>query len=103
MTNSEVCPTTGSIRTAVTSDLPYIQEWLKHEIRHGAGFINNWYMIQDACAKKLMTVFVDAQGPVGFLTYVQRDGSQGGGRTCRRYGFQPGKLAIRHLQRKSLE
>ncbi|QHD09772.1 GNAT family N-acetyltransferase [Pseudomonas sp. R76] len=57
-----------SIRTALPSDLPYIQKWLKYEVRNGYGFIKNWGMIQDACAQKLMTVFVDSEGPVGFLT-----------------------------------
>lgn len=59
----------GSVRTAVTADLPYIEAWLKHEVRNGFGFINNWGMIQDACTKKLMTVFVEAEGAVGFLTF----------------------------------
>lgn len=57
-----------SVRTAVAADLPYIQEWLKHEVCNGFGFINNWGMIQDACAQKLMTVFIEAEGAVGFLT-----------------------------------
>lgn len=57
-----------SVRTAVPSDLPYIHEWLKHEVCNGVGFINNWPMIQDACAQNRMTVFVDAEGPVAFLT-----------------------------------
>lgn len=59
----------GSVRTAVDADLPLIQEWLKRETRNGHGFINNWGMIQKACAEKLMTVFIGAEGPVGFLTY----------------------------------
>ncbi|MBJ2215790.1 MULTISPECIES: GNAT family N-acetyltransferase [Pseudomonas] len=57
-----------SVRTAIPADLPYIQEWLKHEVSHGFGFINNWGMIEEACAQKLMTVFMDSEGAVGFLT-----------------------------------
>lgn len=59
----------GRVRTAVDADLPLIQEWLKCEARNGHGFINNWGMIQRACTEKRMTVFLSAEGPVGFLTY----------------------------------
>lgn len=53
-----------SVRTAVDADLPLIQEWLKREARNGLGFINNWGMIQNACAEKQMTVFVSAEAPM---------------------------------------
>ncbi|MCF5691278.1 GNAT family N-acetyltransferase [Pseudomonas sp. PA-1-2A] len=59
----------GSVRTAVDADLPFIQEWLTSEARNGDGFINNWSVIQKACAEKQMTVFFTLEGPVGFLTY----------------------------------
>ena len=59
----------GSVRTAVGADLPFIQEWSTREARNGDGFINNWSVIQKACAEKQMTVFFTLEGPVGFLTY----------------------------------
>ncbi|MEN5315371.1 GNAT family N-acetyltransferase [Pseudomonas koreensis] len=68
MSYSEVCQSKRGVRTAVNADLPYIQEWLKHEERNGEGFIHNWHLIEKACANKQMTVFVDAERPVGFLT-----------------------------------
>lgn len=58
----------GRVRQAVKADLPFIHEWLKLEERHGLGFINNWGMIQTACAKKRMSVFTSPEGPIGFLT-----------------------------------
>ncbi|PWU32083.1 hypothetical protein DK254_00765 [Pseudomonas sp. RW407] len=61
--------THGAIRQAVEADLPLIREWLKHEERDGFGFINNWRLIQEACAEQKMTVFVTDEGPVGFLTH----------------------------------
>jgi GNAT superfamily N-acetyltransferase len=59
----------GVVRKAVKADLPFIQEWLKLEERDGRGFIHNWRLIQKACDENEMTVFVEAEGPIGFLTY----------------------------------
>lgn len=59
---------TGNIRSAVPADLPLIHEWLKQEGSSSGGFINNWGMIQDACAEQEMIVFAAAEGPVGFIT-----------------------------------
>lgn len=61
--------TQGAIRQAVDADLPVIREWLKHEERDGLGFINNWGVIQEACAEQQMTVYATDEGPVGFLTH----------------------------------
>lgn len=55
------------VRLAVGADLPLIYEWLKHELRDGIGFINNWTLIQEACSEQKMTVFVTDDGPVGFI------------------------------------
>ncbi|MBW6123152.1 GNAT family N-acetyltransferase [Pseudomonas aeruginosa] len=60
---------TGIVRLAEASDLPLIHEWLKHEECDGLGFINNWGMIQKACAEQEMIVFVADEGPIGFLTH----------------------------------
>ncbi|EMO9521092.1 N-acetyltransferase family protein [Pseudomonas aeruginosa] len=60
--------TTGTVRPAEAADLPLIQEWLKYEVRDGLGFINNWNLIQEACAEQQMTVYVTEEGPVGFIT-----------------------------------
>lgn len=98
MLHSEVCSSTGSVRTAVIADLPFIQEWLKHEVRNGLGFINNLDMIQDACAKKLMTVFVEAEGPVGFLTYgISFDSILQTKSDCQRRGI--GRALVEHAIR----
>ncbi|WP_409286867.1 GNAT family N-acetyltransferase [Pseudomonas guariconensis] len=61
-------PTWG-VRPAVASDLSFIQEWLANEQEQpGAGFINNWAMIESACCERTMLVYGAADGPVGFLT-----------------------------------
>ncbi|WP_047287252.1 GNAT family N-acetyltransferase [Pseudomonas protegens] len=89
----------GSVRTAVDADLPLIHEWLKREARNGLGFINNWGMIQSACAEKQMTVFVSAEGPMGFLTRsISRDTILQTKSNCQRRGI--GRALVEHAIRK---
>lgn len=89
----------GSVRTAVDADLPLIQEWLKREARNGQGFINNWGMIQKACAEKRMTVFIGAEGPVGFLTYgISHDTILQTKSSCQQRGI--GRALVEHAIRK---
>ncbi|VVM99803.1 GNAT family N-acetyltransferase [Pseudomonas fluorescens] len=59
----------GHIRAAVKTDLPFIHDWLVLEARDGQGFIHNWHLIEKALDEGEMTVFTDAGGSVGFLTY----------------------------------
>ena len=89
----------GNVRTAVDADLPLIQEWLKREARNGLGFINNWGMIQNACAEKQMTVFVSAEGPMGFLAYgISHDSILQTKSSCQRRGV--GRALVEHGIRK---
>ncbi|WP_372438132.1 GNAT family N-acetyltransferase [Pseudomonas chlororaphis subsp. aureofaciens] len=57
------------IRAAVKTDLPFIHRWLELEARGRRGFIHNWHLIEKALGEGEMTVFTDAEGAVGFLTY----------------------------------
>lgn len=57
------------VRKGRKIDLPFIKEWLAAEVQGGRGFIHNWRMIEDACAEGQMLVWIDQQGPVGFLTH----------------------------------
>ncbi|AZC37076.1 GNAT family N-acetyltransferase [Pseudomonas chlororaphis] len=59
----------GRIRAAVKTDLAFIHDWLVLEARDGEGFVYNWHLIEKALDKGDMTVFTDAGGAVGFLTY----------------------------------
>ena len=98
MPHSNVYLSEGGVRTAVNADLPYIQKWLKHEVRNGFGFINNWRMIQEACEKKLMTVFVESEGPVGFLIYgISHDTILQTKSDCQRRGI--GRALVEHAIR----
>lgn len=55
------------VRKGRTTDLPFIREWLALEVRGEQGFIHNWRMIEEACSEGQMLVWVDQEGPVGFL------------------------------------
>lgn len=55
------------VRKGREIDLPFIREWLALEVRGEQGFIHNWRMIEEACFEGQMLVWVDQEGPVGFL------------------------------------
>jgi GNAT superfamily N-acetyltransferase len=98
MSKNTVYPLTGCVRTAVTADLPFIREWLKSEERNGVGFIHNWGMIESACAKKMMKVFVTAEGPLGFLTCgISYDTILQTKSDCKRHGI--GRALVEHAIR----
>lgn len=89
----------GRVGTAVETDLPFIQEWLTREARNGDGFINNWNLIQKACAEKRMTVFFTTEGPVGFLTYgISHDTILQTKSSCQQRGI--GRALVEHAIRK---
>ncbi|UXJ50125.1 GNAT family N-acetyltransferase [Pseudomonas citronellolis] len=84
---------------AAAADLPFIYEWLKLEARDGSGLINNWGMIQNACAEQKMTVFLNSEGPVAFLTYgISHSTILQTKSNCQRRGV--GRALVEHAIRK---
>lgn len=61
-------PQRRGVRKGRIIDLPFIREWLALEVRGEQGFIHNWRMIEEACSEGQMLVWVDQEGPIGFLT-----------------------------------